>query len=356
MDTENVVVDSLAPAAEAIQRAAKLIKCGEVVAFPTETVYGLGANGLDADACRKIYAAKGRPADNPLILHALDAEMLRTLVRELSAEELQLIERFTPGPLTLILPKSKRVPDIVTGGLVTVAVRIPAHPVARALIAASGVPIAAPSANISGRPSPTNAAMVVKDLAGKIPLILDGGDAACGLESTIVKISKNDNNITMSILREGAVTREQLRDGLPQAMIVGVDIPVEANSAPTAPGMKYRHYAPRAPLFVIEAGADREELLARFRAELIHRDSRGERVGIIASTELLASLNNISLDSELIFDYGSYQNLAAIAANLYKALSFFDDKDVEAILIEGVLTVGMGAAIMNRLRKASIIS
>lgn len=324
--------------------AAALLRAGAVVAFPTETVYGLGANGLDAAACEAIYKAKGRPADNPLILHAADRAMVEAAARSVPPLAEKLLAAFTPGPLTLILPKRREVPDLITGGLDTVGVRLPAHDLARALIRAAGVPVAAPSANLSGRPSPTTAAAVAADMNGRIPLILDGGACRFGVESTIVDCTER----VPVILRPGAVTAEML------AAVCGevrLDPALTASRlAPRAPGMKYTHYAPKAPLTLIAAAPER--MAAAFLREIERRQAAGEVVGLIVSEEVAGAAAAL-VPAEYIAVYGRQGDAPQIAARLYEALRSFDPKPVTALLGEAVPAEGLGAAIMNRLAKAS---
>lgn len=253
---------------EDFARAAALIRDGQLVAFPTETVYGLGANGLDAAACARIYEAKGRPSDNPLILHIADLSMLDEAAEEVPPAAAHLLTAFAPGPITVIVPKAAHIPPLVTGGLSTVGVRCPAHDVARRLIRAAGVPIAAPSANISGRPSPTTAAMTAADMTGRIPLILDGGSCAWGVESTIVDCTEEG---CVTILRPGAVTPEMISAELPHLTVRMDAALVSADTAPRAPGMKYTHYAPRVPLTVF-AGAG-TDVVGALRIEIEDRKS-----------------------------------------------------------------------------------
>ena len=299
----------------AIAEAAGLIAAGEVVAFPTETVYGLGADGLQAEAVAKIFAAKGRPADNPLILHIADPEQIHALTTGLNANARALMETFWPGPLTIVVPRSSVVPDIVTAGLDTVAVRMPSHPVAAALIRAAGCPIAAPSANVSGKPSPTNAKDVAEDMTGKVAAILDGGSCGIGVESTVV----DTTSPVPTILRPGGITREMLEDRLGA---VEIDPALNGDPAlrPRAPGMKYRHYAPKAPLYLYEGEQALEESLRRgHRAE--------------------------------IFSWG--QGKPDLAEHLYELLRDFDRVSPDFIIGMGVDEKGLGLAVMNRLRKAA---
>ena len=313
---------------------AELLQSGEIVAFPTETVYGLGALYDNVLAVEKIYEAKGRPKDNPLILHAYDAEMAEK-VAFVDDKAQKLFEAFSPGPLTLILPKRDNVPMKVTCGLSTVGVRIPSHRVARELIRLAGAPVAAPSANLSGRPSPTSAKMVYEDMSGKIPLIIDGDDSKTGLESTIFDAKTN------TVLRPGAVTKEMLEDCLGEkiyfAGLAGKD------ERPKAPGMKYRHYAPRAEVRLMEA------------AEIVDCISRGARsaVGVLASAEVKEKLSGL-IPAENVFCYGKTGDLEAIAGNLYKGLAYFDSlTEVKLIFAQTVEEKGIGVAIMNRLNKAA---
>ena len=313
------------------ERAAGLIQSGELVAFPTETVYGLGANGLDAAACTRIYEAKGRPSDNPLILHIADLTMAHEVTSNMPPLAAHLLTAFAPGPITVILPKAAHIPDIVTGGLSTVA----------------GVPIAAPSANTSGRPSPTTAAMVYEDMAGRIPLIFDGGSCRLGVESTIVDCTEEG---ALTILRPGAVTREMIAAELP-AIEVRIDAALTvADEAPRAPGMKYTHYAPRVPLTVYAGMGD--AVTAALRAEFLRRTAAGERPAVIASNETLTALRAI-IPAEHTYNCGARGNHSAFAACLYDALRCFDDTDITSLLAEGTGADGLGLAIMNRLRKAS---
>lgn len=343
METKVIRITDVATERDAIHEAAAILRAGGLVAFPTETVYGLGANGLDRTACAGIYAAKGRPSDNPLILHAADRGMVDMAAREVPPLAEKLLAAFAPGPITLILPKRMEVPDSVTGGLDTVGVRLPENDIARALIRAAGVPVAAPSANLSGRPSPTNAAAVAADMAGRIPLILDGGSCRFGVESTIVDCTGN----TAVILRPGAVTPEMLREVVGE---VRIDPALKGAAIPRAPGMKYTHYAPRVPLTLIDAPAGRRA--AVFRREVEKRQAAGETVGLIVSEEVAAALEDI-IPLELRGIYGRAGDLAAMAAHLYDTLRSFDRKPATVLLGEAVPPEGLGLAIMNRLEKAS---
>ncbi|MDD4084507.1 MAG: threonylcarbamoyl-AMP synthase [Acholeplasmataceae bacterium] len=323
-----------------LREAAALLRNGEVVAFPTETVYGLGANGLDADAVRRIFAAKGRPADNPLILHIAEKNEIKDLASGLTPNAIALAEAFWPGPLTLVIKSSGVVPDEVTAGLDTVAVRMPNHEVARELIRLAGCPLAAPSANKSGRPSPTKAQDVLEDMDGLIAGILDGGGCAIGVESTVV-----DTTLPVPmILRPGGITREMLEEVVGA---VGLDPALESDkeAVPRAPGMKYRHYAPKAPMYLL-VGRDADIHLARL-AQLL--TSRGVKVGIVTDEkDAFAALPEGLAE---VKTYGGL--LPVLAGKLYQWLREFDRAGVAVILAKGVPENGLGLAVMNRLRKAA---
>ena len=346
MQTKIVKIEDVNSCRQELQQAGELLRRGELVAFPTETVYGLGANGLDADACAGIYEAKGRPSDNPLILHVADRSMVDMIAAAVPPLAEQLMAAFWPGPVTLILQRKDIVPDRITGGLNTVGIRMPENDVARAMIKEAGVPIAAPSANISGRPSPTTAEAVAHDMDGRIAWILDGGACHFGVESTIVDCT-GDQAV---ILRPGAVTREMLVELLGERRVALDPALVGAQTVPKAPGMKYTHYAPKAPLVLLEGSSS--EMVQAFRREIRHLQAAGHTVGVIASHEVLQELAGW-IPAELTADYGSQQELLAIAANLYEALRSFDEKPADILLGEGTTSEGLGLAIMNRLHKAS---
>ena len=344
MQTEVIKINDIAAQKEVFVQAGQLLRSGELVAFPTETVYGLGANGLDAAACAKIYQAKGRPSDNPLILHIADAGMLELAACEVPPLAMRLFRAFTPGPLTLILPKRPEVPDSVTGGLDTVGVRLPANEIARAMIKAAGVPVAAPSANISGRPSPTTAQAVRLDMDGRIPLLLDGGPCSYGVESTIVDCTGGE----AVILRPGGITREQLAE---VAGKVSLDPAlVGADTVPRAPGMKYRHYAPEMPLTLFTGESEAMERL--FLSELRRRRQAGQTVGVIVSLQLAEKIAEL-VPAELVRISGQRGDAAAFASRLYEQLRSFDGSGADSLLAEGVPEQGLGLAVMNRLGKAS---
>lgn len=337
---------------QALQVAGAVIREGGLVAFPTETVYGLGADAMSADAVARIFQAKGRPTDNPLIVHVADPSGVEEVGRDLPPIFYQLVDFFWPGPLTLVLPRNPNVPDLTTAGLLTVAVRMPAHPVAIELIRQSGCPIAAPSANRSGRPSPTTAEHVLQDLAGSIHVVLDGGPAAVGVESTVLDLTGD----LPVLLRPGGVTVETLREIVgeisidPSVLASGLD----AEERPRSPGMKYRHYAPEAPLWVVEGAFDR---VGEALVEMLRRHtSRGERVGMLVTEEMrrqCADELERAGERVAVAVTGSRAQPEGVAAQLFAALRRIDDVGVDVVLAEGIEESGVGLAVMNRLRKAS---
>lgn len=327
---------------EGIRRAGEILRQGGLVAFPTETVYGLGANALDETASAKIYRAKGRPSDNPLIVHIADWDAIYRIAEEVPAQAKLLADAFWPGPLTMILKKSSQVPLGTTGGLNTVAVRMPANEVARALIRAGGGYVAAPSANTSGRPSPTTAQHVAQDMDGVIDMIIDGGDADIGLESTIVDLTED----VPTILRPGYINEEMLEAVAGRVEMDKGLISDNADIRPKAPGMKYRHYAPKAQLFIVEGEAPRvREKINRLTAQ--HLQS-GARVGVIGTDESASYYCG-----GIVKSIGSRQDENSIAHHLYGILREFDEMDVTVIYSESFDTPQMGQAIMNRLIKAA---
>ncbi len=321
---------------EIIERAGEVIRSGGLVAFPTETVYGLGGNALDENAAAKIYAAKGRPSDNPLIVHiseTADAE------KYCITDELfyRLAERFWPGPMTIVMPKRNCIPDTVTGGLGTVALRLPKDPIARAFIAKSACPIAAPSANISGRPSPTKASHVREDLDGRIDMIIDGGDCEVGLESTIVKL---ENGI-LKLLRPGGITLEMLREVAPVEIDKAVLEALKEGEKPLAPGMKYRHYAPATKVILVDATAEKY-------IEFIKSKANNGKIGAIIrdSDEIYLRDSGAAL-----FTYGA--DFEDEAHNLFARLREVDRHDCEVIYARLPEKSGIGLAVYNRIVKAA---
>ncbi len=327
---------------EIIKAAATLIQEGSLVAFPTETVYGLGANALNPEASRKIYEAKGRPSDNPLIVHISSMEDLGRIARHIPPKARQLAARFWPGPLTMIFEKSEAVPLETTGGLQTVAVRMPSHPAALSLIREAGGFIAAPSANTSGRPSPTTAGHVAEDLDGRIPLILDGGPVGIGIESTIVDFSEEPP----LVLRPGYITPAMMQDVIGAVEMDPALGQESADMRPKAPGMKYRHYAPKAELILVEGSPQRVQ--AKINSLAREALDKGMGVGIIGTEETRGCYQEGVFQS-----IGTRQEEESIARHLYGILREFDKLEVDVIYSESFSSPGLGQAIMNRMLKAA---
>lgn len=340
MNTKIVKIDEVDEVV--LQEAGQVLKQGGLVAFPTETVYGLGGDALNKESSRKIYAAKGRPSDNPLIVHIADMEALTSIVKEVTPEAERIAQSFWPGPLTMILPKSDKVPYETTGGLDTVAVRMPSHPVARKLIQYGGGYVAAPSANTSGKPSPTVAKYVIEDMDGRVDMILDGGEVGIGLESTIIDLTVTPPQI----LRPGYVTLDMLEEVLGQVDVDKTILSNESGLAPKAPGMKYRHYAPAGELTIVDG--ETKQVVAYINKETGKLQESGQRVGVIGSLE-----TKDQYGADVVKNIGSRQDEEAIAKNLYRILREFDDEKVEVIFSESFSGTGMGQAIMNRLLKAA---
>lgn len=325
-----------------IQEAGEIIRGGGLVAFPTETVYGLGGDALNPLSSRKIYAAKGRPSDNPLIVHIADMEALPLIAEEVPESAGKLAGRFWPGPLTMILKKSEKVPYETTGGLDTVAVRMPVNRIARELIRAAGGYVAAPSANRSGRPSPTSARYVSEDLAGRVEMIIDGGDVPIGLESTIVDLTV-DRPV---ILRPGYITRQMLEEVLAEVDEDSTLMRDDSGQAPRAPGMKYRHYAPRGDLTVI--GGAEENVVSYINEKCAEQNRINKRTGVIGTDETIGRYC-----ADVRRSVGSRTDEEQIARELFRILREFDDEHVEIIYAEAFDDSGIGRAIMNRLLKAA---
>ena len=342
MKTIVVTLDKEHPDGEAILRAGEIIKAGGLVAFPTETVYGLGGDALNPESSRKIYAAKGRPSDNPLIVHICRWEDIYKIADPVPEIAERLAARFWPGPLTMILNKTALVPKETTGGLDTVAIRMPSHPVARRFLQDSGCMIAAPSANTSGRPSPTTAQHVWEDLQGKIEVLLDGGPVGIGIESTIVDLSEDQP----MILRPGFITQEMLSQVLGQ---VGMDPGIASENSkkpPKAPGMRYRHYAPKADLTLVEGHMD--QVIAKINALTGEAQVKGQSVGVLATAE-----NQDAYIADHVIVIGQREDEAEIARHLFDVLRQFDTLGVDVIYSESFAAAGVGQAIMNRLLKAA---
>ena len=319
-----------------------IIKDGGLVAFPTETVYGLGGDALNPESSKKIYAAKGRPSDNPLIVHIANLSNLDALTEEIPESAKKLADAFWPGPLTMILKKSASVPKETTGGLDTVAVRFPSHKVAQELIKSGGGYIAAPSANLSGKPSPTLAKYVLEDLNGRVDAIIDGGDIPIGLESTIVDLT---GDVPM-ILRPGYITKEMLESVLGTVSTDPTILDGNSKERPKAPGMRYRHYAPKGELTIVEG--DSEEVIAYINRAVSNAREADQKTGVIATS---GTADFYSAD--VVKKIGNREVPEEVAASLYRILREMDDENVEVIYSESFADDGLGAAIMNRLLKAA---
>lgn len=342
MKAEVVAMDAEHLNMEAIQKAGKILREGGLVAFPTETVYGLGGNALDPKAAMKIYAAKGRPSDNPLIVHIADIKDLAKITTEIPEGARILAEKYWPGPLTMILPKADSVPKETTGGLDSVAVRFPSDRIAQELIKAAGGFVAAPSANTSGRPSPTMAEHVEEDLGDAIEMIIDGGQVGIGLESTIVDFTED----VPVVLRPGYISLEMLKDTLGDVRMDRGLLITDSSVHPKAPGMKYRHYAPKADLSIVEGPQD--EVIACINRLTHEAVENGLKAGIIATDETKDQYSD-----GLVLSIGSREEEETIAHHLYEVLRDFDEAQVNVIYSEAFYTPRMGQAIMNRLLKAA---
>ena len=342
-ETELVSVERGCEIASQLEEACELIKNGELVAFPTETVYGLGGNALDETAAARIYAAKGRPSDNPLIVHVADKESLYVLGRDVPEVAFELAERFWPGPLTIIVKKSDMVPKSTTGGLETVAVRMPADEIALELIKGSGCFIAAPSANASGRPSTTRAEHCIEDLSGKIPMVLDGGAVKIGLESTIVDLSADKP----LILRPGFITIEQLRKYIPEIEFDPAVISTVCNKemVAKAPGMKYRHYAPKGEFVIFEG--EPAKVIDRINELIDEKKTLGFKTAVLATEETKDFYR-----ADYVISVGRRSDEDEIASHLFESLRKFDESEADYIFGECFFAPGVGRAIMNRLLKA----
>ncbi len=341
IETKIIEIDPTNIDRDKLRCAAEILAKGGTVAFPTETVYGLGANALDSEALKRIFQAKGRPSDNPLIVHISQKEDIYSLVREVPKRADLLMEKFWPGPLTLVFKKSQIVPDIVTAGLDTVAIRMPSHPVAEALIEMSGIPVAAPSANLSGRPSPTLAVHVIEDLSGKVDIIISGGSCSVGLESTVLDVTEE----VPVILRPGGVTLEDLQEVLGN---VSTDKGIEGDTTaiPKSPGMKYTHYAPKAEVVIITG--EIRDIVATVNSLKKENEKKNLKVGIMATDETKDNYYDA-----VVISMGSREKPGSIAENIFAILRSFDEKGVDVILTEGIETKYIGHAVMNRLMKAA---
>lgn len=340
--TKILKINYNSPETDKITIAADVLKHGGTVVFPTETVYGLGANALDGEAVKNIFKAKGRPSDNPLIVHVASLEDAKPLVESIPDNAYLVASSFCPGPLTIILKKSGIVPKVTTGGLDTVAVRIPNHNIALELIRKAKVPVAAPSANISGSPSPTCAKHVIQDLDGRVDVIIDGGSSTVGVESTVIDLTKD----TPVIVRPGGVTLEQLKGVLGEVYLDPSLFKKDDNIKAIAPGMKYTHYSPNAEVIIVDGSLEKtvdkiNKLINMYRLE-------GKTVGIMA-TDQTKKLYNFGQ----VISLGNRNNLEQIAANLFSVLREFDDLGMDVIIAESFSQENIGLAVMNRLVKAA---
>ncbi len=328
--------------ADVLKKAGEILRKGGLVAFPTETVYGLGANALDETASQKIYKAKGRPSDNPLIVHIADLKALLDLAVDIPEEAYQLAKRFWPGPMTMILKKSAAAPKGTTGGLDTVAIRMPYHPVALKLIETSGVYVAAPSANTSGKPSPTTAEHVAQDMDGKIDMIVDGGKVGIGIESSIIDLT---GKVPM-VLRPGYITKEMFEEVLGQVLFDPAVVHTDPQLKPKAPGMKYKHYAPKGEMILVDGSKD--FVTAKINELVGEAKAGGYRTAVIATDETVDLYKDVT-----VMSIGKRKNEDTIVNNLYAVLRKMDDMEIERIFSESFSDLRLSAAIMNRMLKAA---
>ena len=342
MRTEYIELSGEKPDEEVIRRAGRIIRNGGLVAFPTETVYGLGGDAFNPESSRKIYEAKGRPSDNPLIVHICRIEDLDRVAARVPREARILAKAFWPGPLTMILPKRPELPGETTGGLDTVAVRFPSNRIAMALIEAGGGFIAAPSANRSGRPSPTLAQYCREDLDGRVDMIIDGGQVGLGLESTIIDLTDK----VPVILRPGFVTWEKLQEVLGNVDAGSLVPDLNDSSAPKAPGMKYRHYAPKGNLTIVDGPADK--VTAYINEKIRGHRAAGIRTGVICTEE-----TKDAYSADLVKSAGPREDEETVAKELFRILREFDDEEAGEIYAESFDSTGVGRAVMNRLLKAA---
>lgn len=343
MNTKFYEIDENNIDIEKMQEAGDLIAAGELVAFPTETVYGLGGDALHPEAAKKIYAAKGRPSDNPLIVHIAEVSDLERVAKVVPEQVKKLAEAFWPGPLTMVVWKNENVPYATTGGLDTVAVRMPNHPVALELIRKSGKLIAAPSANTSGRPSPTEGSHVMEDLDGRIAMVLDSGLVGIGIESTIIDLTEE----VPMVLRPGYITPEMLSEVLGEEVIIDPGIiAADDTTKPKAPGMKYKHYAPKADMVIVDG--EKENVVTEIAKYIQEAKEKGLRAAVIATEE-----TKTLYEAEVVLSIGTREEEDSIARHMYKILRDCDKLDVDVIYSESFKTPRIGQAIMNRLLKAA---
>ncbi|WPC42081.1 L-threonylcarbamoyladenylate synthase [Clostridium sp. JS66] len=343
MNTKIKMLDEKSLDRDIIIEAANVIKEGGLVAFPTETVYGLGGNALNPSAVKKIFEAKGRPQDNPVIAHIADFKEINALVKEIPEVAKKLMEKFWPGPMTLILQKSEIVPDVTTAGLKCVGIRMPSNIIAREFIRACGVPIAAPSANISGRPSPTDVERCIEDMDGKIDYIIGGEMCDIGVESTVIDCTVQP----VCILRPGGITLEMLKEVDKDAYIdPAIMKKPDKDFKPKAPGMKYKHYAPKAHVKIV--AGDLQKTIAKINEIVQNYIGENKSVGIMATDETKKYYKN-----GMVVSLGSREDMISISKNLFETLRSFDDKGVDVIVSEAFEEIGVGVAIMNRLQKSA---
>ena len=341
--TEVLRVDPANPDSELIARAAECLRAGGLVAFPTETVYGLGAHALDRRAIQRLFAAKERPAHDPVIVHIAAVDDMVPLVTAVPSAARELAVRFWPGPLTIVLPRSSRVPDEITASLATVAIRVPSHPIARALIARAGLPVAAPSANLFSRPSPTLASHVLADLDGRIDIVIDGGPTDVGLESTVIDLSVTPP----TVLRRGAIDIEALREVTPEVTSRHTDS--SDTIAMRSPGLLKKHYSPRTPMLLYED--DRETALRLMKQRSQQGVDRGESVAVLVFSNDVSELRSLPVR---FIDLGNENDPAAVAGRLYAALRECDDLGASIILVRNITTTHpLTGAIQDRLRRAA---
>lgn len=332
---------------ERILEAASFIAGGRIVAFPTETVYGLGANALCPEAVEAVFEAKGRPGDNPLIVHIAYLWQAFRLVAEVPEKARFLTRIFWPGPLTLVLKKDPRIPHQVTGGLDTVGIRMPDHPVARELIRLSKCPIAAPSANLSGKPSPTTAKHVLRDLYGRIDGVLDGGPTKVGLESTVLDVTSE----TPVLYRPGGITQEQIEAVIGPILVDPNLLQIEENSSPPSPGLKYTHYAPEGKVYLVNG--EPEKGAEWIRRSWVEMQRKGLKTAVLCSKESAWRYRACANDKGFVEILGSQEDLESVARHLYAALRRCDQEGIQVIYLEAYSAEGLGMAVMNRMYKAS---
>jgi len=342
--TQVLRVDPQFPDPQIIQQAAEGLRSGQLVAFPTETVYGLGANALNSDAVQQIFWAKQRPATNPLIVHLANVDQLAQVCEPIPDQVYSLAEVFWPGALTLVLPRRAQVPALVSAGLATVAVRVPSHPVAQALLVASELAIAAPSANLFTRPSPTTAAHVLADLQGRVDLVVDGGPTPIGVESTVIDLTTDPPQL----LRPGGVALEALQSLIPNLAVPFHRVSLDTQSASPAPGMLLKHYSPQAKVLLFQG--DRESTLTEIAARAAILTQQGQQVGLLTTHEDVDRFVSLNLKTVIL---GSEAELSGIARSLFAGLRFLDQQAVDVILVREIGKTGLGLALWDRLLRAA---